>query len=198
MFEADIRMMAVVNRWGIVPTTRHQNDAEHTYFVAFYANDISIALGLDVTTCLAIQRMALWHDLDEILWGDPPGPHKSLIYDKAKKAKSSKQYMELIFGHHSVRDGEHLLPIHSTEYAIAKDVLKVADLMEAVLFLKTEMSMGNGNVSDHCDVLFKAANDVLAGMSTLGVDIEKLEYVSNKMHEARHNAHTTKNSRITY
>lgn len=60
-------------RWNMVPTQRQQSLAEHTFMVALVAEHIANELGLPTG---AILRLALYHDLEEVMTGDIPAPTK--------------------------------------------------------------------------------------------------------------------------
>lgn len=139
MMERELRDLAYVPRWGIVRTLRQQSTAEHSYYVTLYANDIAAFLGLPTDTQLRIVKYALWHDMDELLTGDIPGPHKRRIIDKPKAKHFLSTAMDKIFGIRGHRDG-------SPHDAVVLTVVKIADMMDAINFLHEEMSMGNSNV----------------------------------------------------
>lgn len=141
MFERELRDLSYVPRWGIVRTLRPQSVSEHSYYVTMGANDIASFLGLPTDTQLRILKMALWHDVDELLTGDIPGPHKRKIIDKPKAKHFLSEAMDKIFSFRGHRDGSP-----NTADALAISVVKIADMMDAINFLHEEMSMGNGNV----------------------------------------------------
>ncbi len=65
-------------RWNMVPTQRQQSLAEHTFMVAMIAEHIANELGLSSSPQRAI-KMALYHDLDEVMSGDIPAPTKAKL-----------------------------------------------------------------------------------------------------------------------
>jgi 5'-deoxynucleotidase YfbR-like HD superfamily hydrolase len=145
MLERELRDLAHVKRWAIVRTLRDQSVAEHSYYVTMYANDIASHLGLDESVQLTILKRALWHDVDEILTGDIPGPHKKKLVDKVKANTFFQSAMGVIFGQRAHRDGQEVGDDpHRTQLVAA--ILKVADLLEAIHFLEEEATMGNKNV----------------------------------------------------
>ncbi len=136
MFERPLRDLAYVPRWAIVRTTRTQNVAEHSFFVAVYTMQICRFIGrLD----LAHESMgyALWHDVDECITGDIPGPTKHKIVDPWAEMEFIEKNMNGRFGKSAwYKDvGDE-----------AKAVVKAADMAEEILFLAGELAMGNTHV----------------------------------------------------
>lgn len=166
MLERELRDLAHVKRWAIVRTIRDQSVAEHSYYVTMYANDIASYLGLDESVQLTILKKALWHDVDEILTGDIPGPHKKKIVDREKAKTFFQSAMGAIFGQRAHRDGyEPDTDAHRTHLIAA--ILKVADLMEAIHYLEEEETMGNGNVAHLKDSHWKQVLSGCADIFTL-------------------------------
>lgn len=64
-----------VKRWHIVNTLRTQTLAEHTFNVTMMARDV--CRRLNIADMPAI-KIALEHDLDEVIFGDIPSPGKVL------------------------------------------------------------------------------------------------------------------------
>lgn len=119
-----------VPRWGIIPTIRRQSVAEHSHGVAV----VCIWLLDKMThskeyTPAAVLRYAIEHDKWESVTGDTPAVAKQrgIVEDKSPKA------------------------------AIARNtrlIVKLADYLEALQFLVTEMAMGNRLVNEcHAYVL---------------------------------------------
>ena len=63
-------------RWNMVPLQRQQSLAEHTFMVAMVAEHIANELGI---TTGAVIRLALYHDLEEVMTGDIPAPTKRAL-----------------------------------------------------------------------------------------------------------------------
>ena len=113
-------------RWAIVKLTRDQSVAEHQYRVYLIADAISEALGVSMHNSLdaqAIRSWALTHDLHEVLTGDLPTPVKAtdpaLVARLEAKARAT---MGLPLG-------------EAHDKTIVGFVVKIADLVEALLFL---------------------------------------------------------------
>lgn len=129
----DLRRLSHVQRWGIVPRLRQQNVAEHSFYVALYTDRICGILGLDDATRLAAIRYALEHDAAEAFTGDLPSPMKAHV--------AGLDELEARVRRH-VLGGDPAEPEES-----ARTAVKVADLLDAVLYLNEESAMGNGRVS---------------------------------------------------
>lgn len=104
-----------VKRWHIVATNRIQTLAEHQYNVCMFARAICSHMDIKGEDLAKITEMALLHDADEVVWGDPPTPTKE---------KLAKQGFKWPSFYETDTEWEH--------YAI----IKVADIMDAVWFLE--------------------------------------------------------------
>lgn len=135
--ELDSRM-AVVERWSVLRTSRKQNIAEHSYMVAVIADRIRERLFADVDAA-AVFRHALYHDYDETMTGDPPTYMKKYITEKpfAEEMSKVEGVPKTVF----YRDIE----LTDEEKRVVQ-IVKIADFMEALIFLQMEMSMGNSTV----------------------------------------------------
>lgn len=135
MFEREYRDLAHVPRWAILPTTRVQSVAEHSFYVALYtAEIISFALecGYQVFNDFAIAvQYALVHDRDEAYMSDIPGPIKRNITDPLKMKEYAARMETKVYDTAIDAESDH------------KRVIKVADLMDEVAFLHGEVRMGN-------------------------------------------------------
>lgn len=134
-FAPSLRDMAYVPRWAILRRNRTQNLAEHSYYVAVYADQIArmIEWSGDYSE---LMRYALYHDLDETITGDIPGPAKRAAWDK-KKAE------------------EHMLPVMTAKYGRdiidtrlsasreVRSIVSAADAVEEVCYLSEEALSGN-------------------------------------------------------
>jgi 5'-deoxynucleotidase YfbR-like HD superfamily hydrolase len=118
------RDMMDVKRWAIVPTLRKQSIAEHQYLVMLYVMDICKITNTALSVPLLIY--AALHDADELHSGDIPTPYKDpgTIYDRKGYAKRYKDKLTI----------KEL------------DIVKLADMIEAVMFLIDELKSGNKKV----------------------------------------------------
>ena len=112
---ADILRASHVSRWNIVNVSRHQSVAEHTFNVCMIARRLCKELSLDD---VLIIKAALEHDLDEVIFGDLPSPIKAELMSKGVNINA------LV-----ANEMRHLTQQQ-------KIVIKVADLLDAVLFLQ--------------------------------------------------------------
>lgn len=147
-FSPELRTASVVPRWSIVWTLTKDTLANHSFFVALYADQIAeligwykMAHGIGQRGTLAF--IALTHDLDETITGDIVAPAKQAILDGGKAERYIQRNMDerlpWVTGHeHSIRGH-----IPSTWYE-AKAIVKAADRLDALLFLTVEARLGNG------------------------------------------------------
>lgn len=134
-FAPSLRDMSYVPRWAILRRTRNQSLAEHSYFVALYADQIARMIGWSGDLA-ELMRYSLYHDLDETVTGDIPGPAKRAAWDKEKAEEAMSSVMTGKYGS-DVVDTRRLV---SPE---AKSIVSVADAVEEVCFLCEQMMMGN-------------------------------------------------------
>jgi hypothetical protein len=114
----DYRMMnrlRSVPRWCVVPTLRKQNVAEHTFHVMVICDWLLEHHRYRSDHFhLDVLRLALGHDRDESITGDIAAGSKPIPTDEDVSKKTDAQI-----------------------------VLKVADYLEAILFLEDERRLGN-------------------------------------------------------
>jgi 5'-deoxynucleotidase len=121
-----------VKRWSIVRTIQSQSVAEHSYRVALIAARLALLAFEPRHRDAALARVydyALRHDAVESITGDIPTPASRFI-DKERIEGQLEVYIGAI-------------PDVSPE---VERIVKIADLLEAVLFLMVEESMGNRSV----------------------------------------------------
>lgn len=119
--------LSTVPRWGIVRTIQKQTVMEHCGRVAIIANRIAIKwFGiLDAITLYETINFALHHDDVEAVSGDVPSIVKDLVNEEGMKARYCKE----------------LRPIPVSD--MARKIVRIADKMEALIFINTEMALGN-------------------------------------------------------
>lgn len=134
-FASGWRDMAYVPRWAILRRNRHQFLAEHSYFTAVYADQVARFIGWKGDYAKLL-RYALYHDLEETVTGDIPGPAKRAAWD-AEKAK------------------DHVHPVLRAKFGVdvadalrEKDpeicaIVSFADSVEEVAYLLEESLSGN-------------------------------------------------------
>jgi 5'-deoxynucleotidase len=162
-FNRHYRTLGYVPRWSIMRLNRSQSVLEHTALVAMYALDIMEAIKYQ-GDWLEVVDLALKHDLPEVESGDLPSPVKRSISTPGKMQEYEDDIMKRRFG-------------SPTEYTEdAHDIVKVADLLEAVLKLAEEYSTGNRSVFGVLCGLTAYLNDAvskLAGAQFLWDDIHR-------------------------
>lgn len=131
-----LRRLSVVPRWTVIPTIRRQSVAEHVYQVQWLTLALMSKTKSGVLTQVEITSALIWalmHEELEAVTGDLPSPTKSPEYKQAMG--------ELLDGVTIVHEADFV-----TTQRVA-DLVKVADLLEAVLFLNEEIAMGNKAVT---------------------------------------------------
>jgi len=128
----DQMRMSNVERWQIMRTHRQQNVAEHTCNVMLIAMDIienwehnpdqsgRPEEGIPAFRN-AVLMTALYHDLAEVVLGDLPSPLKDALSGPARE---------------NLRAIEQTIEPRYVVNGLAADVLKAADLMDAIHFLR--------------------------------------------------------------
>lgn len=140
----EVRDLAFVPRWGIVRTIRHQNVAEHSYFVALIVDDLinwvnAKAPFYHIAAVARNQMMllALFHDLSEAVTGDITGPIKKNIVDRKKYDEFVRAKEHEILGWSVTETANNNLASHELF------IVKLADFLESVLFIIDETKLGN-------------------------------------------------------
>ena len=122
-----------VKRWQIVRVAREQSIAEHMYRVHAIAEEICERMQLSTLRKLAAGRWALIHDLPEVITGDIATPTKKAMR-AAIQGRDPLRTVEL-----SLDSGYNSMYRSLKTYdPMVLDVVKIADLIEAVDFLVTE------------------------------------------------------------
>lgn len=140
LFPPELRTASVVQRWSIVRTINPDSVANHSFYVCFYALQIARLIGwpgpyADLTFA------ALMHDAEEFITGDLVSPVKNEIIDDGKYANFVSEQMKLrLPGVETQMD----VIAESMWGASIDRIIKVADKVDAVLYLITEARMGNG------------------------------------------------------
>lgn len=135
-----------VKRWQIVRVGREQTIAEHMYRVYHIVAEICDRMGVGGERKERAVRWALMHDLPEVITGDIATPTKQAMR-QAIPGKDPLRNVEL-----SLDSDYRELYVHLKKHdAMALDIVKAADLIEAIDFLMTE-AMGPRSVEVLADL----------------------------------------------
>lgn len=135
-----------VKRWQIVRVGREQTIAEHMYLVYHIVAEICDRMGVGGERKDRAVRWALMHDLPEVITGDIATPTKQAMR-QAIPGKDPLRNVEL-----SLDSDYRELYVHLKKHdAMALDIVKAADLIEAIDFLMTE-AMGPRSVEVLADL----------------------------------------------
>lgn len=136
--ELDFRM-SVIKRWSVVETLRKQSLAEHSYNVAVMARRLAPqivgAMANDAKFMDYLTEYALFHDYAESVTGDFPSYMKPFV-DEDRSLMGVPAFFN---------SG---VDIESPPQAI-RFLVKVADYIDACVFLHMEISLGNRSVVYH-------------------------------------------------
>lgn len=127
--------LTTVPRWGIVRTINKQSVADHCFLVALMAHRIAVRYfhyneSVHADLLLRINRHALLHDQYEAFTSDTPSPVKSA---PGYYGKEIEEYFDVF-----VNENRKLELDHDTVL-----VVKLADYLESIRFVRTEIDMGN-------------------------------------------------------
>ena len=142
LFPPELRTASVVHRWSIVRTLKPDNVAEHSYYVACYA--VAIARLIEWQGPLGdLTFFALMHDAEELVTGDLVSPVKNQIVDESlfERFVTDQMSERLPLIQHQ------MTPIAESPAGLQiEKIVKVADKVDAVLFLITEIKLGNSSL----------------------------------------------------
>ena len=110
----------------------NESVAEHSYFVTLYVLLLYEEFDFDLTSALSY---ALIHDIPEIHTGDIG--HE--IKQKFSKLKEVLDKIEIDF----IGSIEQLVDIHENLKFSERDIVKLADIKSVILYLETEIKLGN-------------------------------------------------------
>jgi 5'-deoxynucleotidase YfbR-like HD superfamily hydrolase len=137
--------MSVVKRWGVVQTLRQQSDAEHCFNVAriavrlakrFFPNGYVANRGNQIFGAVVVY--ALHHDDDESVTGDFPSYMKPYVDVEAA-----------LLAVPAYQDEEFDMSGSADDDPWVKFLVKCADYIDACIFLRMEISLGNKSVTYH-------------------------------------------------
>ena len=122
----DILRLSDIKRWQIVNMARKQSVAEHSFNVTLIAARIYRDLFL-FDPPLSLYEYALLHDVGEVLSGDIPSPIKNWINGKQLDKLTNK-----------------ICPSPPDISVITKSVVKIADLIESIVYLRNRVTDEHG------------------------------------------------------
>lgn len=142
--------MKYITRWGLMRNTRSENIAEHSLEVAMLAHLLceikNKRLGGNVDACKAI-KIALYHDVPEIITGDLPTPVKyySPIISEAYKDVEKAATEKLLLGiPEDLRDSYKDIFDDESDPDI-RIIVKAADKISALIKCIEERQTGNSD-----------------------------------------------------
>ena len=174
MFERELRQLSFVPRWVITRDIRTQSVAEHSFYVAVYAEQIAGWLG-HTGPIGQLLKYALWHDVDECVTGDIPGPAKRNMVPLSREKNHT-----WLFGEMCKRfpGGEWKYTPTRQE----KDIVKLADLLDALFFKATEIQLGNRNAEYNYKEVMGWIRDHIRRMEGLSEGTAGLELMKGIVH----------------
>jgi 5'-deoxynucleotidase YfbR-like HD superfamily hydrolase len=140
VMQREYRDLSFVPRWAIIRTIRQQSVAEHTFYVALYAEQLARRMEW-AGDHAALMRYALYHDVAECFTSDVPGPVKHRAMDAEKWAGMERAGVRERFG----KDVEEI--IYGADDEI-RAIVKVADGLDELGFLQTEAQLGNKAIEE--------------------------------------------------
>lgn len=164
LFPPELRTASVVRRWSIVRTLHPDTVAEHQFYVCFYALQVARLLNWAGPQA-DLMYFALMHDVEELVTGDIVSPVKRGIIDEGRYpdfvSAQMAERLPLI-----ERQGDAIMESkHGTEI---ERIVKVADKIDAVIFLIIEQTMGNGRIGP---LLADAMENLVIAWHDLGVEL---------------------------
>lgn len=138
--------MSFIQRWPAVRTVRPQILTDHNYYVVVYTLQLCELLSIKQGDALAAVLLAVAHDTPELETGDMRGPFKRWFIEQSEYIKIALEDGELKVAD-KVSMGRHIRTIGLWPEIAA--IVKVADTMDAVMYLCGEIQMGNtsfGNI----------------------------------------------------
>ena len=143
-FLKKLRALNVCQRWNYHPRIRHENVAEHSYWVVVFAHQFGLMSGLDDAEMRDLMVAAAYHDRLEAITGDLPAPVKrGRTWEEVERDADREMDMPKVW----------VAPDLSSKL---QRILKAADLMSAAAFAQEEMNLGNEGFRQIRNELIKA------------------------------------------
>lgn len=129
-----LRTLEHVPRWNIARVLKRQSVLEHSALVASYAEAIAERIGWKGDYYKLI-KYALQHDWPEVVTGDTPSPFKKAVIDVDKLAEFEADVLR-----------RYLRTEPEEVDTEVKAIVKLADIIESILYLSSEIALGNTTV----------------------------------------------------
>jgi len=147
LFPPEIRTASLVRRWSIVRTLNPDPVSGHSFYVTFYARQIAQLIHWPGPMA-ELLLYALLHDIEETITGDILGPVKAEIVDEGR----FDSFIEVKMSRHLPGIAHELQVIRNSLWGNSiQAIVKVADKVDAVLYLMTEVAMGNARLQPLLD-----------------------------------------------
>lgn len=164
------RGLRYVRRFNFHFCNNYQNVAEHSYYVAVIASEISLMyikeIGIGLEFVYKCVHRALFHDIDESITGDIPHMVKRVVdvSNLIDHAMKEIDYSEE-FGVDPIEEGA------------IEDIVKFADKIELKLYLEEERKSGNHHLYRIEQETYKLLLDTPIIMKIKKHFIDMLEYI---------------------
>lgn len=131
-----LNRLAAVPRWTVIPTIRTQSVAEHSFNVAWICEVLASFLD---ERCSEYQSLSMM-DRYDLLW-------QAIIHDEAEAISGdiAAPFRRGSIGH-GIKHYEKGCQRGHTTKPFIKKIVKIADCVEAWLFLTQEVEMGNRSI----------------------------------------------------
>jgi len=138
---------AHIPRYSAIPVNHRESVAEHSFFVAIYADRLAVDMGLN-DIFPQILKAALWHDIEETWTGDfirsfkYSDPDLKSKMDDAARHCAYKVFDEILQNPVFAEMAIGIWNDAKSDNVIGK-VVKFADFLSVVSYVSKETAMGN-------------------------------------------------------
>lgn len=143
--------LSIIQRWSLARTINKQTVMDHTARVARMALKILDRYGSSKTTREEVLLWALHHDDLEGFCGDFPSTVKDCVDEI------------ILFERYRYFMSEYAYPNNYNE--ATKKIVKIADVLDCMLFCGMEESMGNLSLSDELNRNYEKARNIALDLS---------------------------------
>lgn len=158
-FSPRLRILSIVPRWSLLPTTRPDTTSSHSFYVTLYARQIAKLIEWP-GPMEELLWAALMHDQDEMITGDIVGFVKRAVVDPYKL----EQFVNDGISNHS----PFTVPTVTSSDEVNK-IIRVADLMDAMFFICWETLQGNKMMGSRFDIALAALRDAWFNLEEIGI-----------------------------